>query len=228
MWPFVSKVLSLLCNMLSRFIIALLLRSKRFLIQWLESLSAVILEPKKRKSVTASTFYPSICHEVMGPDAIRLVFWMLSIKPAVLLSSLTLIKRLFSSSSLSAIRTAASAYLKLLIFLRAILIPACDSSSLAFCMMYSAYKLNKQSDNIQLCCTPFPIGFTNSWRKKRKEKQWRKGKNAEFQRIARRDKKAFLNKQCKEIKENNRMGKTRDLFKKLELSRELFMQRRAQ
>ena len=52
--------------------------------------------------------------------------------------------------------------------------------------------------------------------------------NSEFQRIARRDKKAFLNDQCKEIKENNRMGKTRDLFKKLELSRELFMQRRAQ
>ena len=52
--------------------------------------------------------------------------------------------------------------------------------------------------------------------------------NTEFQRIARRDKKAFLNDQCKEIKENNRMGKTRDLFKKLELSRELFMQRRAQ
>ena len=52
--------------------------------------------------------------------------------------------------------------------------------------------------------------------------------SAEFQRIARRDKKAFLNDQCKEIEENNRMGKTRDLFKKLELSRELFMQRRAQ
>ena len=75
MWPFVSKVLSLLCNMLSRFIIALLLRSKRFLIQWLESLSAVILEPKKRKSVTASTFSCSIGHEVIGPDAMILIFW---------------------------------------------------------------------------------------------------------------------------------------------------------
>ena len=62
-------------------------------------------------------------------------------------------------------------------------------------------------------------GLTNSCEKKRSEKQRRKGKikhqNAEFQRIARRDKKAFLSDQCKEIEENNRMGKTRDLFKKI-------------
>ena len=64
---------------------------------------------------------------------------------------------LFSSSSLSAIRVVSSAYLRLLLFLLAILIPACASSSLAFCMMYSAYKLNKQGDNIQPWCTPFPI-----------------------------------------------------------------------
>ena len=67
------------------------------------------------------------------------------------------IKRLFSSSSLSAIRVVSSAYLKLLIFLQAILIPACASSSPAFFMMYSAYKLNKQGDNIQPWHTPFPI-----------------------------------------------------------------------
>ena len=73
------------------------------------------------------------------------------------LSSFTLIKRLFRSSSLPAIRVISSAYLRLLIFLPTLLIPACDSSSLAFCMMYSAYKLNKQGDNIQPCCTPFPI-----------------------------------------------------------------------
>ena len=64
---FVSKVMSLLFNMLSRLVIAFLPRSKRLLISWLQSLSAVILEPKKIKSVTISTFSPSICHEVVGP-----------------------------------------------------------------------------------------------------------------------------------------------------------------
>ena len=73
------------------------------------------------------------------------------------LCSFTFTKRLFSSSSLSAIRVVSSAYLRLLIFLPAILIPACASSSLAFHMMYSAYKLNKQGDNIQPWCTPFSI-----------------------------------------------------------------------
>ena len=85
-----------------------------------------------------------------------LVFWMLSFKPTFSLSSFTFIKRLFSSS-LSAIRVVSSVYLRLLIFLPAILIPVCSSSSLAFHMMYSAYKLNKQGDNIQLWCTLFPI-----------------------------------------------------------------------
>ena len=65
-WTFVGKVKSLLFNMLSRFVIAFLPKSKHLLISWLQSPSAVILEPKKRKSVTASTFSPSICHEVMG------------------------------------------------------------------------------------------------------------------------------------------------------------------
>ena len=74
-----------------------------------------------------------------------------------LLSSFTFIKRLLSSSSLSAIRVVSSAYLRLLIFLPAILTPACASSSWAFLVMYSAYKLNKQGDNIQPWCTPFPI-----------------------------------------------------------------------
>ena len=68
----------------------------------------------------------------MGPDAMILVFWMLNFKPAVLLSSFTFIKRLFSSSSLSAIRVVSSAYLRLLIFLPAVLIPACTSSNLTF------------------------------------------------------------------------------------------------
>ena len=92
----------------------------------------------------------------MGPNAMILIFWMLSFKPVLSLSSFTVIKRLFSSS-LSAIRVVLSAYLRLLIFLLAILIPTCASSSPAFLMMYSAYKLNKQGDNIQTWCTPFPI-----------------------------------------------------------------------
>ena len=81
---------------------------------------------------------------------------MLSFKPTFSLSSFSFIKRLFSSS-LSAIRVVSSAYLRLLIFLLAILIPACASPSPVFLMMYSAYNLNKQGENIQPSCTPFPI-----------------------------------------------------------------------
>ena len=93
----------------------------------------------------------------MGPDAMILVFWMLSFKPTFSLSSCTFIKRLFSSSSLSSIWVMSSEYLRLLIFLPTILIQACASSSPAFLMLYSAYKLNKQADNTQPWCTPFPI-----------------------------------------------------------------------
>ena len=71
---FAGKVISLLFNMLSGFVITFLPRSKRLLISWLQSPSAVILEPKKIKSATVSTVSPSICHEVMGPDALILVF----------------------------------------------------------------------------------------------------------------------------------------------------------
>ena len=71
---FVSKVMSLLFNMLSRLIIAFLQRNKRLLISWLQLPSTVILEPKKRESVTVPIVSPSICHEVMGPDAMILVF----------------------------------------------------------------------------------------------------------------------------------------------------------
>ena len=147
-WTFVGKIMSLLLNMLSRLVITFLPRSKRLLISWLQSPSAMILEPKKIKSVTVSTVSQSICHEVMGPDDIILVFWMLSFNPTFSISSFTFIKRLFSSSSLSAIRLVSSAYLRLLIFLPAILIPACVLSSPAFHKMHSAYKLNKQGDNI--------------------------------------------------------------------------------
>ena len=71
---FVSKVMSLLFNKLSRLVIVFLPKSKSLSISWLQSPSAVILEPKKKKSVTVSIVFPSICHEVMGPDAMILVF----------------------------------------------------------------------------------------------------------------------------------------------------------
>ena len=80
---FVSKVISLLFNTLSVFIIAFLPRSKHLIISWLQSLSTVILEPQKIKSATVSIFSPYIHHEVMGPDAMILVFWMLSFKSAI-------------------------------------------------------------------------------------------------------------------------------------------------
>ena len=88
-WTFVGKVISLLFNMLSRLVIAFLPRSKRLLISWLWSPSAVILEPKKMKSVTISIVSPSICQEVIRPNAMILVFWMLSFKPAFSLSTFT-------------------------------------------------------------------------------------------------------------------------------------------
>ena len=87
---FVSKMMSpFFFNILSRFAIAFLPKSKCLLISWLQSPSTVILKPKKIKSATVSTFSLSICHEVMGPHALVLVFWMLNIKPAFSLSSFT-------------------------------------------------------------------------------------------------------------------------------------------
>ena len=103
-WTSVGKVTCLLFNMLSRLVITCLPRSKCLLISWLQSPSAVILEPSKIKSAIVFTVSPSICHEVTGLDAMILVFWMLSFKPTYSLFSFTFIKRFFSSSSLSAIR----------------------------------------------------------------------------------------------------------------------------
>ena len=85
-WTFVGKVMSLLLNMVSRLVITYLPKSKRLLISWLQSLSTVILEPKKIKSVTVSTFSLSVCYEVMGLGAMTLGFWMLSFRPAFPLS----------------------------------------------------------------------------------------------------------------------------------------------
>ena len=145
---FVDKIVSLFFNMLTRLFISFLPRSKHLLILWPQSPSAVILEPKNIKSLTVSTLSPSICHEVMRPDAMILVFWMLSFKPIFSLSSFTFIKRLFSSSLFSTTKVVSSADLRLFIFLQAFLIPSCASSSLAFRMMYSAYELNKHGDSI--------------------------------------------------------------------------------
>ena len=144
-WNFVGKVMSLLFNMLSRLVIAFLPRNKCLLISWLWSPSAVILETKKIKSVTVSTVSPSICHEVMGPDAVILVFWMVSFKPTFSVSSFTFIKRLLSYSSISAGSVVSSAYLRLLIFLWAVLI------SSAMC--------NASSDNHLSSCIFFPFGM---------------------------------------------------------------------
>ena len=153
----VCKVMSLFFNTLSRFVITFLPRNKHLWISWLQSTNCSDLEPKRRKSVTASSFSPSICHDMMGLDAIILVFGMLTFKPAFPPSSFTLTKRPFSSSLLSAIRVVSSTYLRLLTFFLAILIPACDSYNPAFHMMCSACKLNKQGDNIQPWHIPFPV-----------------------------------------------------------------------
>ena len=286
-WTFVGKVMSLLFNMLSRLVITFLPRSKCLLISWLQSPSAVILEPRKKKA----TVSPSICHEVMGPDAMILVFWMLSFKRSFSLSSFIFIKRLLSSSSLSAIRVVSSAYLRLLIFLLAILIPACASSDCGsgHDLLFAKFRLKlkkveKTTTSFRYNLNQIPYYYTVEVRnrykgldlidrvpdelwtevhdivqemiqyhppKKYKKAKWlseaalqiavkrrevkSKGEmerytylNAEFQRIARRDKKAFLSDQCKEIEENNWMGRLEIYSRKLEIPREHFMQTWAQ
>ena len=135
-WTFVSKVMCLcFSNMLSRFIMGSVPGSK-----YLNFMATVTVSnhfgAQEDKTCHCFCFSPSICHEVMGADAMILVF--LSFKSAFSCSSFTFFKRLFSSSSLSALRVISSAYLGLLIFLLVVLIPACDSCNLAFHMMSSA------------------------------------------------------------------------------------------
>ena len=148
--------MSLLFNMLPRLVITFLPRSKHLLISWLQSPSAVILEPPQNKVSHCFHCFPIYLPWSDGTGCHDPSFLNVEFEVNFSLSSFTF-KSLFSSSSLSAIRVVSSAYLKLLIFLPAILILACASSSLAFCMMYCAYKLNKQGDKIQPWCTPFPI-----------------------------------------------------------------------
>ena len=150
---FIGKVMSFLLNTLTRFIISFLPRSKHLLISWLQSPSEVILEPKKMVCHRLHCFPIYLpwsdgigCHD---PRFLNVEFFSLSY--------FTFIKKLCNSSLLSSIRVVSSAYLRLLIFLLAVLIPACASSSPAFRMVYFAYKLNKQGDNIQPWRTHFPI-----------------------------------------------------------------------
>ena len=122
-WTFVGKVMSLLLNKLSRLVITFFPRSKCLLISWLQSHLQWFWSPKNKVCHCFHCF-PIYLHEAMGPDAMIFIFLMLSFKPTFSLSTFTFIKRLFSSSSLSAIRVVSSAYLRLLIFFLVILIPA--------------------------------------------------------------------------------------------------------
>ena len=140
----------------TKIVLAFLPRSKGLLISWLQSLSAEILEHKKIKSVTVSNFPPTYLPWSDGTDVMISVFGMLSFKPTFSLSSFTFIKRLFSSSSLYAIRVVSSAYPRLMIFLwqswfQLVHHPV---QHFAWCALHN---LNKQGDNIQLWHTPFPI-----------------------------------------------------------------------
>ena len=154
--------MSLLFHTLSRLFIAFLPRSKHFLISWLQSPSAGVLEPKKRKSVTTPPFSSSICYEVMVPDAMILYLLIFNLSqifdsPPSPLSRSSLVPPHFLPLVVS------SRYLRLLIFLPPILIPACNSSNPAFLMRYSVYRLNKQDDSRQPWHTPFSIlGFPAS------------------------------------------------------------------
>ena len=145
---------------MSRFVIAFLPRGKR--LSWLQSPSAVILEPKKIKSVTVSTFPPFTCHEVMWLDVMILVFWMVSFKPSFSVSSPSsrgsLVPLHFMPLKWYHLHIWGCWYFSWQSWFQLGIYPAWHFSlGSTFLMMYSAYKLNKQSDNIQSCHTLFPI-----------------------------------------------------------------------
>ena len=156
-WTFVCKLMSLLFSMLSRFVIGFLPRSKCLLNSWLQSPSTVILDLKQIRSVTVSIFSPFIFYEVMGSDAMILVFWMLSFNPGLSLSSFTLIRNLFSYSSLSVISVVLPAYLRFFNTSPGNLDSSLSFIQLTFCIMYFSYKLNNLVNNIQPWYTPLPI-----------------------------------------------------------------------
>ena len=135
---FVGKIMPLLFNTLSRFVIAFLPRSKHLLISWLQFTIYSDFGAQADKVCHCFYCFPIYLTWNDGTRCHDFGFWTLSLKQAFSLSSFTFIKRHFSSSSLSAIIMVSSACLRLLIFLLAILIPAYTSTSLTFCMMYSA------------------------------------------------------------------------------------------
>ena len=144
--------------MLSRLVIVFLSMSKHRLISWLQSPSAVIFGAQENKVCHYFHCFPIYLPWSDGTRCHHLHFWMLNFKPTFPLTSFILIKRLFRSSSLHVTKgVVSSAYLRLLIFLPAILISACDSSSPAFRMTYYVHRLSKQSDSIKLCHFPFPV-----------------------------------------------------------------------
>ena len=151
--------------MLSRLVITFFPRRKHLLISWLQSPSAVILKPPPppKKNLTLFPLFPHLFPMTWWdrmPWSSFSECWALG---QLFHSSFTFIKRLFSSSSVSAIRVVSSAYLRFLIFLLPILIPACVSSSPAFLMMYSACKLSKQGDNIQPSQDVFEFSLVLLW-----------------------------------------------------------------
>ena len=154
-WTFIGKVMSLLFNMMSRY------HSFSSKEQGAFNFMAAVTICSDSGAQENKVCHCCHCFPIYLPwrDGTRchdLSFWMLSFKPTFSLSSFTFIKRCFSSSSLSAITVVSPAYLRLLIFLPAILIPACASSSLAFCMMYSACKLISRM-------TTFSLDVLLSW-----------------------------------------------------------------
>ena len=152
-----GKVISLLSNMLSRICHSF---SSKEQVSF-HFMPAVTLcsnfGAQENKVCHCCHFFPSIFHNVMGPYSMILVFCMLSFKPGFPLSSFIFIKWLISFSLLPAFRVVSSAYLRLMLFLLAISIPAWASSILTFHLMYSVYKLNKQDDNEQPWWTSIPI-----------------------------------------------------------------------
>ena len=146
----------LLFNMLSKLVIAFLPKSKRLNFMATVTICSDFGAPENKVCHCFHCF-PIYLPWNDGTRCYDLGFWMLSFKAPFSLSSFTFIKRLFISASLSATRLESSVYLRLFIFLPAVLIPTCASSILALHMKYSACKLNKQGDNIQPWHTPFPI-----------------------------------------------------------------------
>ena len=148
--------MSLLLNMLSRLVITFLPRSKHLLISWLQSPSAVIREPKK-ESLSLFPLFPHLFARKVWDQMPWSSFSECWVSSQPFQSPLSLSSRGSYFLFVFCHKGGVIWYLSSLIFLPAVLIPACASPSPAFCMMYSAYKLNKQGDNTQSWYTPFPI-----------------------------------------------------------------------